>query len=124
MHPITLNPNEIKIYKEQRKNEEKRKVIQDVMTELGKRTGLDKTETSWDNNLPQPSSGMDSLNSSSNFLSRRTKSIDLNPPSLGGSREKMWAEDMAGTESTERRMLSAFSVDSGFHSSFGSLHSL
>ncbi|XP_064190470.1 uncharacterized protein LOC135254242 isoform X1 [Anguilla rostrata] len=135
-HAITLNSKERKILMEQRKNEEMKKVVEDVMTKLSKRSGQDEQpvqmKTSRDNyprklsegmvsqsrgwmrnslefGPPSMSEGMDSQNSSSNLGFRRRNSLEFEPPSIGGSTEQMWTESTTGPQVALRKRRQSWS---------------
>ncbi|KAJ8248683.1 hypothetical protein COCON_G00233540 [Conger conger] len=113
---IALNSKEGKVRKEQRQKQEITKIIQDVTAELGKRNWQDQQtpqmKTSQDNKPPQLGKGKVSQNSSSDFRFRMWTSIDLYPPSIGGSTGHMQTENSADRQHALRRTSWPFSTSS------------
>ncbi|XP_064190471.1 uncharacterized protein LOC135254242 isoform X2 [Anguilla rostrata] len=132
-HAITLNSKERKILMEQRKNEEMKKVVEDVMTKLSKRSGQDEQpvqmKTSRDNYPRKLSEGM--VSQSRGWM---RNSLEFGPPSIGGSTEQMWTESTTGPQVALRKRRQSWSPstfstastgqDSGITSHLGSLRSL
>ncbi|XP_061093503.1 GTPase IMAP family member 8-like isoform X1 [Conger conger] len=112
----TLSSKEGKVRKEQRQKQEITKIIEDVTAELGKRNWQDQQtpqmKTSQDNKPPQLGKGKVSQNSSSDFRFRMWTSIDLYPPSIGGSTGHMQTENSADRQHALRRMSWPFSTSS------------
>ncbi|KAJ8377085.1 hypothetical protein SKAU_G00076650 [Synaphobranchus kaupii] len=108
---ITLNPKERKILKEQRKNEERKNTIQDVLAEVGKRSGQEKetAQMSLDINPPQLSGAMANQNSSSDLRYQLRSSLEFDPPSMGGSTEQMWTENTEDMHVYLRKRILAWS---------------
>ncbi|KAJ8278269.1 hypothetical protein GJAV_G00085760 [Gymnothorax javanicus] len=132
-HRNIRNKKESKIQKPEVNIAELKKRLQLVKTSSSEKSGEGKQmKTSQGSNLPKLTGATISQNSILNFFSQRRNSLELGPPSIGGSTEHMQGEDTPRPQNSRSRRkswspftFSASSIvqDSGLNSTFSSVQS-